>query len=186
MSDNRIKVLQRPKATYIEIPIVKNIYVILPLLLLSILWCFGLVVFLKLIYTSFRWWIEIGIAMFALSWLAGGYALFSTLFWMLFGSEHIIISKSNLKTSKPLVFYRRINTYQINDITNIRVDKELYQKKEEGVWIEKDRTVIKMDTPYKSIVCGRGISENEAIYILLQMSLCPFIHEDQISKHHLY
>jgi hypothetical protein len=186
MNDNRIKVSQQPQATYIKIPIVKNLYVIIPLAIFSVLWFFGLVVIIKLIYTSFRWWIELGVGMFAISWLAGGYALFSTLFWMLFGSEHIIISKTHLKTSKPLIFYRRINSYPIKDISNIRVDKELYQKKENGVWMEQDRTVIKMKTPYKIIVCARGVSEREAEYILLQISLCPFIKEDQLSEHHLY
>lgn len=155
-------------------------------MVLSVLWVFGLVVMVKLIYTSFRWWIEAGVALMAITWLLGGYALFSMLFWMLFGSENIIISKSHLKTSKPLIFYRRINSYAIGEISNIRVDKELYQKKEKGNWIEKDRTVIKMETPYKTIVCARGVTEKEAEYILLQISLCPFIREDQLSEHHIY
>ena len=81
----------------------------------------------------------------------------------------------------PLVFFYRRNFYDVDDISNIRTDIEIYQANRNGKWIDETRTVIKFDTAAKLVTFARGIAKEEAEFVLLQLAKSSFLRKEQFA-----
>ena len=103
------------------------------------------------------------------------------LYLAFFGRERIIVSKEFIVTDKPLVFFYRRNFYDIETISNIHIDKELFKINRNGEWKDEQRTVIKFDTPEKQVTFARGIDNTEAEKILLEMAKSTFLLKTQFA-----
>ncbi len=180
----RIKIIDSRDRFTIKIPVIKNPYVIIPLFVSFFLWVVGLFAIKKFVYTSFSTWVEMGIIIIGLVWLIIGFFLLKILSWLLTGSEIVKIDSQSLHTQKPLLVYRRTRTYPLKDIHNLRVDKEVFQRKKNGIWLDDVRTVIKFDTSYKVVTFGRGINEDEAQFIILQLASCKYLIENNFANKH--
>ena len=71
--------------------------------------------------------------------------------------EKIILQTSNL--TKPLVFYNRRSYYLLHEISQLRVGREQYKARENGVWIDRERSILIMDYPDKQVTFGRYYSK---------------------------
>ncbi|HPN18259.1 MAG TPA: hypothetical protein PK546_01895, partial [Chitinophagales bacterium] len=101
--------------------------------------------------------------------------------WLFFGRERILINHEYLITDKPLVFFYRRNFYDVAGISNIRTDIEVYKANRNGSWVDETRTVIKFDTVNKLVTFARGISKEEAEFILLQLAKSSYLKKEQFA-----
>lgn len=176
-----ISVKNRKKYMSIRIPMTRKLIYIISLIVVTIAWCLGLFlligIFLKLnlfIYKLILFFVF-------LIWSSIGLIGVSFFMWMFFGRERIIISKEYLVTEKPLIFFYRRNIYSIKDISNIKIDKEVFKINRNGNWIEDKRTVLKFDTPNKQVIFARNISDIDAEFVLLNLAKCTFLEHEQFA-----
>jgi len=165
----------------ISIRVLRNMYVIVPLAFSALIWIFGLAFLIDKVFQSYTTMIEMGIAGMLFFWLVLGGGIFSTLFWIFFGKERLIVTEEVLLTEKPIHLYKRKRAYAIKDVTNIRVAHELYKVRREGHWEDDTRTVLRFETPYKNVVFGRGIQPEETELILVELARCPYFEEGQFA-----
>lgn len=177
----RIEVKVYDKYTEVSIKVLRNLYVIVPLMVAAIVWTFGLIFLGEKLFAGYRTLIALGIAGMLFFWLLLGAAIFSTLFWIFFGRERLIVTPDFVQTEKPIHLYRRTNAYPNEDVRNIRVATELYKVRRDGEWTDDSRTVLRFDTPHKQVVFARGIGPEEAEFILLELASCPYLSEDQFA-----
>jgi hypothetical protein len=112
--------------------------------------------------------------------MAGASAFMYGLF---FGRERIIVSNHEylwLQTNRLVFFYRR-NFYDVAGISNLRTDIEIYKANRNGSWVDETRTVIKFDTVSKLVTFARGISKEEAEFILLQLAKSSYLKKEQFA-----
>ena len=126
-------------------------------------------------------WYKAGLILAILGWFALGMAGASFFVWLFFGRERILVNKEYFITDKPLVFFYRRNFYDVDTISNIRTDIEIYQSNRNGNWIDESRTVIKFDTENKFVTIARGIAKEEAEFILLQLAKSSYLKKEQFA-----
>jgi hypothetical protein len=177
----RVETIVHENYLEISIQVLKNSYVIVPLVFTAIIWAYGLTFLVDQVFKTYRTMIEMGIAGMLFFWLILGGMIFSTLYWIFFGRERIIVTSDFIKNEKPIHLYRRKRAYQLEDVSEIRVTHELYKVRRHGKWIDDERTVLQFNTPYKQITFGRGLKSEEAEFILLELAKSPFLDENQFA-----
>ncbi|MEZ5004557.1 MAG: hypothetical protein R2730_16130 [Chitinophagales bacterium] len=169
----------------VTIKVLRNPYVYVPLIFTALVWVVGLFFLTDKVLTSYRTLIEMSIAGMLFFWLILGGLIFSTLYWIFFGKERIIVTRDFVQTEKPIHLYKRKRAYPLRDVSNIRIDNELYKAKREGEWVDENRIVIKFSTPQKEVAFGRGLKPVEAEFILIELAKSNFLephHFTPISK----
>lgn len=155
----------------ILVPVKKNKKLMTWVLLTTIPWTIVLWMIVERMYypdSQLLWKIFTLLAI--LLWSSIGLAGYTILSFMFFGREKILVTPNQILIEKPLVFYNRRNYYLIKDISNIRIGRELYKVRHDGEWIEKQRNILQMDYPNKQVSFGRGVSKEEAEWILLKIA----------------
>jgi hypothetical protein len=175
----RIEAMVRDTYLEISIQVLKNIYVIVPLIISAIVWAYGLTFIVDKVFQSYRTLIEMGIAGMLFFWLILGGLIFSTLYWIFFGRERIIVTEDTVQVEKPIHLYRRRRVYPTDQISRIRVAHELFKVRRNGEWEDDRRPVLQFETPFKQVTFGRGLKPEEAEFILLELARSPFLSEDQ-------
>lgn len=166
----------------ISIKVLRNPYVYIPLLLTAAIWAFGLSFLVNKVSESYRTLVELGIAGMLFFWLIIGGLIFSTLYWIFFGVEKVIVTDEFVQTEKAIHLYKRRRAYPKHAIQNIHLDNELFKVKRNGKWVDENRIVIRFDTPKKEVTFGRGLNETEAEFVLLELAKCGFLEENQFSS----
>lgn len=184
IAENRLKVLQNRDRLEIRIPIKKNIVVLVAMVLATLAWIFILFFFVRITLSLHFFWFKAGMIFSILIWFILGMAGASFIVWLFFGRERIIVTAEYLITDKPLVFFYRRNFYAINDISNIRTDKEIYQVNRNGQWMDESRSVVKFDTAHKFVTMARGVVKEEAEQIVLLIAKSPFMRQEQFAIEH--
>lgn len=178
-TNGRIKVIVHDTYLEISVKVLRNIYVIAPLIFSALVWLFGLIFLVDKVFVTYRTIIEMGIAGMLFFWLLLGGILFSTLYWIFYGKERLLVTHDYIQTEKPIHLYKRKRAYPIEDISNIRVAKEVFKVRRNGVWEDDFRTVIRFETPYKNVVFGRGLSPSDAEFIFMELARSPYLKEGQ-------
>jgi len=159
----------------------RNLMYIFILILATIIWCFGLFLitgfFLELHTFIYKLILFFGF----LIWNGIGLAGVSFFMWIFFGRERIIIGKEYLVTEKPLIFFYRRNIYPTKTISNIKIDKEAFKINRNGDWLERNRIVLKFDTPNKQVVFARNISDTDAEFVLMNLAKCSYLNKEQFA-----
>ena len=167
---NRVKVFSKKNLLEIRIPLKKNTTALIAMIFAAFAWIFALYVLVRVTLYLHYFWYKAGLILAILGWFALGMAGASFFVWLFFGRERILVNKEYFITDKPLVFFYRRNFYDVDTISNIRTDIEIYQANRNGNWIDESRTVIKFDTANKFVTIARGIAKEEAEFILLQLA----------------
>ena len=181
---HKIKVKHQRKMLEIRIPLRKNTTALLAMLLATIAWTIALYVLVRLALHFQHFWIKAGMILSIAGWFALGMAGASFFIWLFFGRERILVNAEYFITDKPLVFFYRRNFYPTGDISRLRTDIEIYKANRNGQWVDEQRTVIKFDTPEKFVTFGRGISPEEAEFILLTLAKSSFLKQEQFEVIH--
>ncbi len=176
-----IRVLRKKDFLEIRIPLKKNTTALIALIAATIAWIIALFIVIRITLIVHNFWIKAGLILAIGAWFALGMAGASAFIWLFFGRERIIVSKEFIVTDKPLVFFYRRNFYDIETISNIHIDKELFKINRNGEWKDEQRTVIKFDTPEKQVTFARGIDKFEAENILLEMAKSTFLLKTQFA-----
>ncbi len=163
----------------VSVKVLKNPYVYIPLIVTMIVWFYGLSFLVEKVLLSYRTLIEMGIAGMLFFWLIVGGVIFSTLYWIFLGKEKIVVTHDFIQTEKAIHLYKRRRAYSLNQVSDIRVDNEMYKVKRNGVWKDENRVVVKFNTPNKEVTFGRGLTPDESEFILLQLSTSEFFEEHQ-------
>lgn len=163
----------------ISIAILKNMYVIVPLLITALVWVLGLLYLISRVFRSYQTWLEMGIAGMLFFWLILGGIIFSTLYWIFFGKERLIVTQDFIQTEKPIHLYKRKRAYPLREVSRIRITNELFKVYRNGNWTDDARTVLLFEVPYKEVAFGRGIKPEEADFILLELARTPYLDEAQ-------
>ncbi|MCC6583689.1 MAG: hypothetical protein IT271_08305 [Chitinophagales bacterium] len=176
-----MKVLKRKNLLEIRIPVKKNTTALVAMIFAALVWIFALYILVRITLHLQYFWFKAGLILGILGWFALGMAGASFFVWLFFGRERIVITKEYFITDKPLVFFYRRNFYDVDDITNIRTDIEIYRANRNGKWIDETRTVIKFDTAAKLVTFARGIAKEEAEFVLLQLAKSSFLRKEQFA-----
>lgn len=177
----RIIVKNKTDFISIRIPMNRNLLYLTMLVLATIVWSISLFFLIDLFLHLNQFLFKAITFLAFVAWVAIGLAGVSVFIWIFFGRERIIVNNTYFITEKPLIFFYRNNIYPINDITNIRIDKEMYKINRNGEWIESFRNVIKFDTPKKIVVFARNISTADAEFILFQLAKCNYLKSEQFA-----
>jgi hypothetical protein len=184
-SKNRIKVFKDENKLSIHIPVKKNATMMLLVFLLTIPWILLMFILVKRSMLEHTIWFARAAYLLAIAaWSIPGIMGSAFLTWMFFGRERILLSKEQLLVEKPLVFYNRRNYYENSNISEFRICQELYKAKEKGEWVDRIRTVIQFQTPEKEVTFGRGLSPEEAEFVLFQLSSCKWLKPTQFDNIH--
>ncbi len=184
-NNNRLKIFRSRNTLEIRIPIRKNTKVLIAMIIATLAWIAVLFILVKLtLWYHDAFWIKTGIIVVILGWVAAGMAGASFFVWLFFGRERILLNKEFFITDKPLVFFYRRNFYDIDEIKNIRTDIEVFKANRNGAWIDEQRTVIKFDTDDKHVTFARGISKEEAAFIILQIAKSNYLRKEQFAHEH--
>jgi hypothetical protein len=171
MSINRIHIHLRNHQLQILVPVRKNKKLMTWVFLMTIPWVMILWLIIEETYSqeaSF-WW-KIFSILCILAWSALGVLGYTILSFMFFGRERILINPDQMLIEKPLVFYNRRSYYLLHEISQLRVGREQYKARENGVWIDRERSILIMNYPDKQVTFGRGTSSEEAEWILLKIA----------------
>ena len=179
--NKRVKVLKRKNLLEIRIPVKKNTTALIAMIFAALVWIFALYILVRITLHLQYFWFKAGLILGILGWFALGMAGASFFVWLFFGRERIVVTKEYFITDKPLVFFYRRNFYDVDDITNIRTDIEIYRANRNGKWIDETRTVIKFDTAAKLVTFARGIAKEEAEFVLLQLAKSSFLRKEQFA-----
>jgi len=180
-SQRTIRVLRKKDFLEIRIPLKKNTTALIALIAATIAWIIALFIVIRITLPVHHFWIKAGLVLAIGAWFALGMAGASAFIWLFFGRERIIVSKEFMVTDKPLVFFYRRNFYDIETISNIHIDIELFKINRNDEWKDEQRTVIKFDTPEKQVTFARGIDNTEAEKILLEMAKSTFLLKTQFA-----
>lgn len=178
---NRVKVFSKKNLLEIRIPLKKNTTALIAMIFATLAWIFALYVLVRVTLHLHYFWYKAGLILAILGWFALGMAGASFFVWLFFGRERILVNKEYFITDKPLVFFYRRNFYDLDTISNIRTDIEIYQANRNGNWIDESRTVIKFDTENKFVTIARGIAKEEAEFILLQLAKSSYLKKEQFA-----
>ena len=180
-NNNRIQVRNRKSMLEIRIPIKKNGIALLMMLLATAAWTVGLYVLVRIELHLQYFWYKAGLILAIAAWFVLGMTVASFFIWLFFGRERILITNKYLITDKHLVLFYRRNIYDIAAIFNLRTDIEIYKANRGGTWIDESRTVIRFDTTDKLVTFARGITKQEAEFILLQLAKSTYLQKQQFA-----
>jgi len=178
---NRVRVFKRKNLLEIRIALKKNTTALVAMIFATLAWIIALYVLVRITLHLQYFWFKAGLILSILGWFALGMAGASFFVWLFFGRERILINHEYLITDKPLVFFYRRNFYDVAGISNIRTDIEVYKANRNGSWVDETRTVIKFDTVNKLVTFARGISKEEAEFILLQLAKSSYLKKEQFA-----
>lgn len=179
---NRVRVSHQKEVLSIRIPLKKNTTALIAMIIASMAWVFALFVLVSItLRFEEHFWAKLGLVISIVGWFALGMAGASFFVWLFFGRERILLNREYFITDKPLVFFYRRNFYDVDSIANIRIDVEVYKANRNGVWIDEQRTVLKFDTPEKLVTFARGITKEEAEYIVMQLAKSPYLKKKQFA-----
>lgn len=178
---NRVRVFKRKNLLEIRIALKKNTTVLVAMIFATLAWIIALYVLVRITLHLQYFWFKAGLILSILGWFALGMAGASFFVWLFFGRERILINHEYLITDKPLVFFYRRNFYDVAGISNLRTDIEIYKANRNGSWVDETRTVIKFDTVSKLVTFARGISKEEAEFILLQLAKSSYLKKEQFA-----
>jgi len=163
----------------IRIPVRKNPYVYIPLMVATAGWVIGLWFLLEFLHHTNHRLLDYALWIIVLSWTLVGLAGSASLFWIFFGYEQIVVDEEMLTTSKPLILYNRYNIYPVEVISRMRLDQELFHVRRAGVWADEKRPVLRFNTPGKEVTVGRGTSNAVLDKILLEMAASGYLKKKQ-------
>lgn len=171
MSTNRIHIQMQNRQLTILVPVKKNKKLMTLVFLSTLPWVFVLWMIVDKIYTpdAHFWWKAMSL-LAILIWSAVGVAGYTVLSFMFFGREKIFINSEQMLIEKPLVFYNRRNYYLLKDISLLRVGREQYKARENGVWVDRERSILQFEYPEKHVSFARGTTPEEAEWILLKIA----------------
>jgi len=178
---NRVRVFKRKNLLEIRIALKKNTTALVAMIFATLAWIIALYVLVRITLHLQYFWFKAGLILSILGWFALGMAGASFFVWLFFGRERILINHEYLITDKPLVFFYRRNFYDVAGISNLRTDIEIYKANRNGSWVDETRTVIKFDTVTKLVTFARGISKEEAEFILLQLAKSSYLKKEQFA-----
>jgi hypothetical protein len=179
---NRVRVSDQKDVLSIRIPLKKNTTALIAMIFATMAWVFALFVLVTVtLRFDQHFWAKLGLIISIIGWFALGMAGASFFVWLFFGRERILLNREFFITDKPLVFFYRRNFYEVDSISNIRIDVEVYKANRNGEWIDEQRTVLKFDTPDKLVTFARGITRNEAEFIVLQLASSPYLNKSQFA-----
>ena len=178
---NRDRVLKTKNLLEIGIAFKKNTTALVAMIFATLAWIIALYVLVRITLHLQYFWFKAGLILSILGWFALGMAGASFFVWLFFGRERILINHEYLITDKPLVFFYRRNFYDVAGISNLRTDIEIYKANRNGSWVDEIRTVIKFDTVSKLVTFARGISKEEAEFILLQLAKSSYLKKEQFA-----
>ncbi len=178
---NRVRVFKRKNLLEIRIALKKNTTALVAMIFATLAWIIALYVLVRITLHLQYFWFKAGLILGILGWFALGMAGASFFVWLFFGRERILINHEYLITDKPLVFFYRRNFYDVAGISNLRTDIEIYKANRNGSWVDETRTVIKFDTVTKLVTFARGISKEEAEFILLQLAKSSYLKKEQFA-----
>jgi|JI10StandDraft_1071094.scaffolds.fasta_scaffold228445_1 hypothetical protein len=178
---NRVRVFKRKNLLEIRIALKKNTTALVAMIFATLAWIIALYVLVRITLHLQYFWFKAGLILSILGWFALGMAGASFFVWLFFGRERILINHEYLITDKPLVFFYRRNFYDVAGISNLRTDIEIYKANRNGSWVDETRTVIKFDTVSKLVTFARGISKEEAEFILLQLAKSSYLKKEQFA-----
>jgi hypothetical protein len=173
----RVEVKLNQNYQEISIRLLRNYYVIVPLIIIALVWLLGFMFLADNVFKSYRTLIEFGIAGMLFFWLLLGGLIFSTLFWIFKGKEKVMVTSQHIQTEKPIHLYKRRRAYPLDEVYHIRLDRELFKVKRNGAWVDDQRVVIKFETPNKTVAFGRGITQQEAELIVLELAKNEYLKE---------
>lgn len=176
---DKVHIRKGPRGLTIKIPVRKNPYVFVPLLLATVGWIVGLWLLLEFLQQANHRIIDYLLWLILLSWTALGLAGSAALFWIFFGFEQIVLDGEMLTTRKPLILYNRFNIYPVNSISGLRLDKEVFRVRRGGEWVDEARPVLRFHTPEKEVTVGRGSSAEVLEKILLSMASSGYLSKNQ-------
>ena len=178
---NRVRVFKRKNLLEIRIALKKNTTALVAMIFATLALIIALYVLVRITLHLQYFWFKAGLILSILGWFALGMAGASFFVWLFFGRERILINHEYLITDKPLVFFYRRNFYDVAGISNLRTDIEIYKANRNGSWVDETRTVIKFDTVSKLVTFARGISKEEAEFILLQLAKSSYLKKEQFA-----
>lgn len=181
---NRVKVISKKNLLEIRIPLKKNTTALIAMILATLAWIFVLFILVTITLHLQYFWYKAGLILAIAAWFVLGMAGASFFVWLFWGRERILLNKEFFITDKPLVFFYRRNFYNADSISNIRTDIEIYKANRNGVWTDVQRTVIKFDTQDKHVTFARGITKEEAGFILLQIAKSDYLSKEQFAEEH--
>jgi hypothetical protein len=182
---DRINVTLKKNQLDVFIRIKQNKKALIWVLLAIIPWVFLLMGMEQLILKTNIFWQKAFLFLLLLVWMSLGAMGSIFLTWLLFGRERLMCNREHILIEKPLVIYNRRNYYDIDEISNIRIDKEQYQVSRDGEWTENERIVLAFDTPHKRVFFARGVTIDEAEKILLALASTKYIKEHQFAIRHI-
>ena len=177
MRKGRIIIEQNNEYQEINIKLIRNAYVIVPLGITALVWILGFLFLGEKVLESFHTIIELGIAGMLFFWLILGGVIFSTLYWIFTGREKLMVTSTHIQTEKPIHLYKRRRAYLLDTVSNIRIDREVFKVRRNKQWEDDQRIVIKFETPGKTVTFGRGLTDEEAEFILLELARNEFLNE---------
>lgn len=171
MSTSRIHIHLQSRQLTILVPVKKNKKLMIWVFLSTLPWVFVLWSIIEKLYIPDAgfWWKVMTLSAI-LIWSAVGIAGYTVLSFMFFGREKIFITPDQMLIEKPLVFYNRRNYYLTKDISQLKLGRELYKARENGVWIDRERSILLFEYPDKQVSFARGTSPEEAEWILLKIA----------------
>ena len=178
---NRVRVFKRKNLLEIRIALKKNTTALVAMIFATLAWIIALYVLVRITLHLQYFWFKAGLILSILGWFALGMAGASFFVWLFFGRERFLINHEYLITDMPLVFFYRRNFYDVAGISNLRTDIEIYKANRNGSWVDETRTVIKFDTVSKLVTFARGISKEEAEFILLQLAKSSYLKKEQFA-----
>jgi hypothetical protein len=183
---NRIRFSLQADLLSIRIPVRKNVKAIGLVLLVSIPWALVLLFLVSrsLLHHTIPYAPQLYL-LAILIWFGVGAAGYTFLSWMFFGRERVVLSKDQILIEKPLVFYNRRNYYRTADISELKVGREIYKARENGQWIDRERSIITFEYPGKQVIFGRGNTPEEAQLILLKMAQSGLLPTKSVATTHL-
>lgn len=185
MSKNRIHIHIQNQRMVILVPVKKHKKQLLLILLLALPWVLGLWSIIELLYaTSASFWHKVLTILVIISWSAIGVVGYALLTFMFFGREKILITPQQILIEKPLVFYNRRNYYLVQDISKLRVGIEQYKARENKVWVDRERSILQLEYPGKSVSFARGTSPEEAQSILLKIAQSGLLPNQAFATFH--
>ncbi|HUH73434.1 MAG TPA: hypothetical protein VLZ75_03405 [Chitinophagales bacterium] len=153
--------------------------------LMAIPWAFILwLIIEKTFSTDSSFWLKIVSILSILIWSGLGVLGYTILSFMFFGRERILINRDQMLIEKPLVFYNRRSYYFLQQISQLRVGREQYKARENGIWVIRERSILIMEYPDKQVTFGRGTSPEEAEWILLKIAQSGFLPTTSFAPTH--
>lgn len=180
---SRIRI--RKNATHLDmyIRIKQNKKALMWVIAAALPWVFVLFLIEKSLLASDAFILRALILLALLLWMAVGAAGCVFLIWLYFGRERIMVNDEHILIEKPLVIYNRRNYYPLLELSNIRIDRELYKVSRNGQWQDTYRTVLAFDTPSKHVFFGRGIEKSDAEFLLLQLASSGYLQKNQFATY---